>query len=285
MTDKKHACGWGRISRRDFLTVASAAAGSLALGACGAGAESDSAQPGGTPGPSPRPAPSPAPIPTPAPAPSPIPGPAPAPVPTPAPPPPAPAPKRYTTDFPSTEKPLSEGGLWSNRGRHWTPVQTANGMAYGTNGTANTYDDSYAYLSGFAADQECEAVIYRSPTLSGNPHESELLLRWTDTADIARGYECQFNHAGGVQVVRWNGPFGDFTPLPGSGSIGRTLKTGDVVRARIVGSTITCYVNDVQVARVADSTWSAGQPGIGFFKRLEGANTDLAFSRFTATSL
>jgi hypothetical protein len=97
--------------------------------------------------------------------------------------------------------------------------------------------------------------------------------------------ECQFNHAGGVQVVRWNGPFGDFTPLPGAGSIGRLLKTGDVVRARIAGSTITCDVNDVQVVKVTDATWSNGQPGIGFFKRLEGANSDLAFSSFSATSL
>jgi hypothetical protein len=204
----------------------------------------------------------------------------------PAPPPPAPAPKRYSTEFSGTENPISESGVWINRGRHWTPVSTANGLAFGTNGPKNTFDDSYAYLSGFDADHEAKAVVYRSPNLVGTTHEAELLLRWADTADIARGYECQFNHVGGVQVVRWNGPFGDFTPLQGSqGSIGRKLQTGDVVRARIVGSTITCYVNDVQISRVTDQTWSSGQPGIGFFKRLDGANADLAFSSFSATSL
>jgi hypothetical protein len=159
-------------------------------------------------------------------------------------------------------------------------------LAFGTNGLLDTYDDSYAYLSGFGPDQQAEAVISRNPSLLGTPHETELLLRWADTTDIARGYECQFNYAGGVQVVRWNGPFADFVPLSGSfGSIGRALKTGDVVRAKIVGSTITCYVNDVQVAKATDSTWSTGQPGIGFFKRLEGVNSDLAFSSFNATSL
>src|SRR5262249_21783971 len=141
------------------------------------------------------------------------------------------------------------------------------------------------YLLGFAVNHEARAVIHRNPTLNTNPHEAELLLRWADTADIARGYECQFNHAGGVQVVRWNGPFGDFTPLHGQGSIGRALRTGDVVRARAVGTGITCYVNDVQVLHVTDQTWSNGQPGIGFFKRLAGANTDLAFLSFSATSL
>jgi hypothetical protein len=201
-------------------------------------------------------------------------------------PPPPPGPKRYSTDFSAVEQPLSEGGAWNNRGRHWTKVRSANGLAFGTNGARNTFDDSYAYLGGFDADHEAEAVIHRNPNLTTNPHEAELLLRWADTTEIARGYEVQFNHAGGVQVVRWNGPFGDFTPLRGSqGSIGRVLKSGDVVRARIVGSTITCFVNNVEVARVTDGTWATGQPGIGFFKRLDGSNTDLAFSRFSAKSL
>ena len=54
-------------------------------------------------------------------------------------------------------------------------------------------------------------------TLVGDPHEIELLLRWADSAQIARGYECLFNHLGGVQIVRWNGPFGKFTVLSGPG--------------------------------------------------------------------
>ena len=55
--------------------------------------------------------------------------------------------------------------------------------------------------------------------------------------------------------------------------------------AKIVGSTITCYINDVQIAQASDSTWTTGQPGIGFFRRLDGVNSDLAFSSYKATSL
>ncbi len=124
--------------------------------------------------------------------------------------------RRYSTNFNLTENPISEGGVWFNNGLLWTKVRTANGLAFGTNGPRNTYDDSYAYLSGFGPNQQGEAVIYVSPSLVGDPHEVELLLRWADSTHIARGYECLFNHHGGVQIVRWNGPFGNYSVLSGT---------------------------------------------------------------------
>ena len=125
-----------------------------------------------------------------------------------------------------------------------------------------------------------------SPTLAGEPHEAEILLRWADSPVSARGYECLFNFEGGVDVVRWNGPFGDFVSIGQEDArLGRKLVTGDVLRARIVGPVITCFVNDVQVAHATDATWKDGQPGIGFFRREAGENADLAFSRYTATSI
>jgi len=195
--------------------------------------------------------------------------------------------KRYATTFSRTENPISEGGVWFNRGQLWTKVRTANGLAFGTNGARNTYDDSYAYLSGFGANQQGEAVVYVSPNLVGDPHEIELLLRWADSAQTARGYECLFNHLGIVQIVRWNGPFAKFTVLSGTGSgkLGRRLVTGDVIKATVVGNTITAYINGVQIRRATDSMWTSGQPGIGFFKRTAGLNSDLAITSYTATSL
>ena len=174
--------------------------------------------------------------------------------------------------------------MWSNRGQNWTNVQTANGIAYGTNGIANSYDDSYAYLSGFSANQQGEAVVYRSPSLSGDPHEVELLLRWADAPGVARGYECLTNHVGTVQIVRWNGPFGDFTVL-GGGNLGRGLVSGDVITAKIVGSLISVYINGALIAQTTDSVWTSGQPGIGFFRRTQGTSADLAFTSYSATSL
>jgi len=201
--------------------------------------------------------------------------------------PPTPVPDgRYTTRFEGTENPISEGGVWSHRGFYWAKVQKKNGLAYGTQSGFGGYDDSYAYLSGLAPDHQGEAVVHVAPTLAGEPHEAELLLRWADSAASARGYECLFSFDGGVQVIRWNGPYADFTSIgQDDARLGRKLVTGDVLRARIVGAAITCFVNDVQLAHATDPTWKDGQPGIGFFRREAGANSDLAFSRYTATSL
>ena len=195
--------------------------------------------------------------------------------------------RRYSTNFNLTENPISESGVWFNTGQRWTKVRTANGLAFGTNGARNTYDDSYAYLSGFAPNQQGEAVVYVSPNLVGDPHEIELLLRWADSPQSARGYECLFNHLGNVQIVRWNGPFAKFTVLSGTGSgkLGRRLVTGDVIKATVVGNTITAYINGAQIRQAVDSMWTTGQPGIGFFKRTAGLNSDLAITSYTATSL
>ena len=193
---------------------------------------------------------------------------------------------RYTTDFAGTENPISEGGAWSHRGRPWTRVQKKDGLAHGTQGGYGGYDDSYAYLSGFATDHQGEAVVYVSPRLVGEPHEVELLLRWADSAYEARGYECLWSFEGDVDIVRWNGPPGDFNSIGvAEGRLGRRLVTGDQVRARVVGPVITCYINDRLMARATDATWKDGQPGIGFYRREAGAASDLAFSRYTATSL
>src|SRR5712671_1404875 len=58
--------------------------------------------------------------------------------------------RNYTTNFDLTENPISEGGVWHHTGNVWTNVSTANGIAFGTNGAANTYDDSYALFPGSA---------------------------------------------------------------------------------------------------------------------------------------
>jgi hypothetical protein len=193
----------------------------------------------------------------------------------------------YSTTFPADESSISEGRRWVNNGLLWTKVQTVGRRAFGTNGLRNTYDDSYAYLVGdFGADHQAEATVYRSPNLRGDPHECEILLRWADGPTNARGYECLFNFAGGVQVTRWNGPFGDFTELPGGdGSYRRALRTGDIVKGTVVGTIITCFINGEQVAQASDSTFETGQPGMGFFKRLPGKSTDLGFCRYTARAL
>jgi hypothetical protein len=97
----------------------------------------------------------------------------------------------YSSNFDLSEVPLSEGGRWRRAANHHTNVKTAGGVAFGTNGVTDTYDDSYALLSGFGPDQTVEAVVQRSASLNTNAtHEVELLLRFADSGSGARGYEC-----------------------------------------------------------------------------------------------
>ena len=141
-----------------------------------------------------------------------------------------------------------------------------------------------AYLSGFPANQSAEAVIYLNDDGSSGNKEVELLLRWSDSANSARGYEILLNHRGAyAQIVRWNGPYGDFTYI--GWATPPAPKTGDVFSAKIVGNVITAYLNGVQIMQATDSTWADGQPGVGFYVDSGGSNTAFGFSSFAAKGL
>jgi hypothetical protein len=197
----------------------------------------------------------------------------------------------YSTNFDATENPISEGGRWHRAGNAFTNVRTANGLAFGTNGITDGYDDSYALLSGFGPDQTAEAMIVRSPGLAtGITHEVELLLRMTDDATGAWGYECLFGYGGNIAIVRWYGEVGNFDVLPATGfSVFRELITGDVVKASIVGNLITLYLNGTEVAHVTDNSYPDalhpnGQPGISFFTRPGGNSANFAITSYTVIS-
>jgi len=195
---------------------------------------------------------------------------------------------QYRTSFDRDENPLAEDGRWRRARNGWSNVRTAGGNAFGTNGRANTYDDSYALLSGFGADQQAEGSIERSNELVRDiTHEVELLLRFSDGPGYARGYECLFAYFGGVQVVRWNGAIGDFTVLPiraGKQRLDRELRSGDRIKAGIVGNVIRLYINDELMAEAEDSSYASGQPGIAFFTRPGGNSAHLALSSYAVTS-
>lgn len=194
----------------------------------------------------------------------------------------------YSTSFNTTENPISEGGRWYRANNPWTNVRTANGIAFGSNGVTNGYDDSYALLSGaFGPDQTVEAVVQRDSTQAqGETHEVELLLRFSDDSNNARGYECLFSWAGGVQVMRWNGGIGNFTVLNTSqmSYFSRPLATGDVIKASIIGSVISLYINGQLIVQGSDSTFKTGQPGMSFFVRPGGSASFLGLTSLTATS-
>ena len=166
-------------------------------------------------------------------------------------------------------------------------MRTVNGVAFGTNGVTNSYDDSYALIKSLSGgDQTVEAVVYRDPSLgSGSVNEVELLLRFNDDTGNARGYECLFNAYGGFDILRWNGPFGDVTNMSlsytGQGS---PLVTGDVLKAMIVGNVITIYKNGTLLARASDSAIATGSPGMATYTKAGTNPALLGFTSYSATS-
>ena len=211
--------------------------------------------------------------------------------------------RTYSTNFPVAENPISESGHWINgrlTGLDWKDVRTNVGLAYGTQGGGGAYDDSIAILSGtWGPDQMAEATVHR--VNQSAPHqveEVELRLRNTITAHWASGYEILFGESNGsngsqyyLGIGYWRGPLNDFTRVgqpPGTILLRNDISThdGDVVKATIIGSRITAYINNVPVAYTDDDTFTSGSPGIGFYfirgNNTSASNSDFGFTSFTA---
>jgi len=175
----------------------------------------------------------------------------------------------YSTLFPASEKPLSEGGCWINGktvGLDWADVVTSPGMAFGKD-LPTQYADPTAVLTGtWGPDQEAEARIRVERRLSGCCREVELRLRTTIAPHSTTGYEIMCSVASThpyLNIARWNGPLNDFTPI-GKAKIG--CADGDVLKATVLGDTITVYRNSFKVLETKDSQFpSGGSPGIGFW--------------------
>jgi hypothetical protein len=134
--------------------------------------------------------------------------------------------RSYTTNFPLSENPLSEGGKWTNGqkdGLDWADVQTTSGFAFGTEsgGTRpapQKYDDSAALLTGaWGPDQTAQATVRAVNQNDRIYEEVELRLRSALSPHKATGYEILFRSVKSAksycEIVRWNGPLGDFTYL------------------------------------------------------------------------
>jgi hypothetical protein len=197
--------------------------------------------------------------------------------------------KSYTTHFLLAENPISEAGNWINGGvlgLDWSNVRTTPGLAFGTESGSGGYDDSTAVLAGtWNADQMAQAVVHTVNQNSDVYEEVELRLRTTISDHRITGYEINFRCTSDasryVEIVRWNGSLGDFTYVnktPGPG-----IHDGDILKATIVDSTVTVYVNNKKVLQGTDRTYTSGNPGIGFFLRgTTGVNADYGFTSFMA---
>jgi len=189
----------------------------------------------------------------------------------------------YTTNFTLRANPISENGRWLNGkadGLDWRNVRTTPGLAFLTRPNVNDYRDSTALLTGtWGADQYVGTVVRILSPDTNFAMEMEIRLRSSLSAHRSTGYEV----LGGSQIVRWNGPLGDFTILQDEGPYG-TLHDGDVFEASMVGNVITVYINGRQVNRAVDSTFTTGNPGMGFFSR-NPKPPRFGFGSFTASDV
>jgi hypothetical protein len=205
----------------------------------------------------------------------------------------------YATTFSRPENPISEGGQWLNGkadGLDWTDVRTTLGFAFGTEIGGNRpdpqkYDDSTALLKGtWGPDQTVEAKVHAvNPNQDGKVWEEvELRLRSSISPHNCTGYEVMFRCTKIPQaycnIARWEGPLGKFTMLKETRGSEYRVKDGDVVKATMIGKTLSVYINDVRMIQLSDDKFASGNPGVGYY--LEGASGvigDFGFSSFMAT--
>jgi hypothetical protein len=184
--------------------------------------------------------------------------------------------------------------VWLNGqsdGLDWADVRTSAGLAYGTESGVTGYDDSTAVLTGpWSPNQMAQAAVHTVNQNDGIFEEVEIRLRSAVSAHSNTGYEilfrCSTTDNAYAQIVRWNGPLGDFTYVAAIGGSQYGVADGDVVKATIVGNVITAYINDVQVVQGTDDTFATGSPGMGFFLQgTTGVNGDYGFTSYLAADL
>ena len=198
----------------------------------------------------------------------------------------------YTSKFPLTQNPISEGGNWINglqTGLDWLNIRTASGVAYGTrtNQDGDAIDPTAILTGTWGWNQTAEAVLFVGSV--GAKKEVELRLNSVLSPHVCNGYELLWEITGTITIVRWNGPVGNYTILaastdiPAIASIGG-FKTGDVLKATNVSGRITAYVNGVSVLSVVDTTYQAGAPGFGLNTYGGADPTTYGLSSFTASN-
>jgi hypothetical protein len=120
--------------------------------------------------------------------------------------------RTYSTSFPLTESPISEGGNWINGktvGIDWNHINTIPGFAFGTENGAGGYTDSTALLTGpWGPDQTVQATVHIAVSDTASNREVELRLRSSLSAHNCTGYEVTWSTVPGNRyggIARWNG--------------------------------------------------------------------------------
>lgn len=192
----------------------------------------------------------------------------------------------YSTLFPLTESPISEGSKWIGPPSPWKTCRTANGVADSPDSLG--YFDGSAQLSTWADgnNYKISAHLYQGAGSFAITPEVELHLRinYTDNSNPATNtiylYEIDCLFGGFVSIVRWHGVNGvaNVTGLLQCDNTPGGFNDGELIEASITGfpPTITVWTRGVQRGQYTeqqgvngwDSTAFAvlagGKPGFGF---------------------
>lgn len=200
----------------------------------------------------------------------------------------------FSTSFPLTENPISQGGAWISGGINppRTDARTDGVHAFGTMSSfdGTNFPDSIAILSQiFPGNQWVQGTVWNTGAVDNT--EIELVLRGNLTSSTNTGYEIDIVHGGPIiNLVSWNGPDNDFTIIATQTS-GITVNDGNIFYAQIVGTVITIKLNGTTVL-THDTSGDAfkiasGSPGIGFWNQT-GSSTNsplFGWKSFSAGSL
>lgn len=198
-----------------------------------------------------------------------------------------PRPSAYSTGWPLTENPISEGEFWrvgGVTGFYKNPRSTPGKCFAADFVGGGDVDDCLAHPDPdkhvIPANHFAQGTIFRQAgyTTPGNTHEVGFYLRMLIGAQFVRGYELLFEAQGSFQVVRWEGTgtgSGNFfTGISVGGSSPGVLAHGDVIRVTAIGSQFRAYKNSVEFADFVDTTFATGNPGFGFFVRSGGTTPE-----------
>jgi hypothetical protein len=212
----------------------------------------------------------------------------------------------YSTNFPETENPISEGGKLitaTTPGVNWSglmlggcgckPVSavevTSPGLAQSIGASDPNAGDALAVLTGtWAPNQTATIVVANIAATADGYEEVEIHLRTDPTT--GRGYEITwgYNHAY-ILIVTWNGGgvMGEgaaYTVLVNESAAQYAISAGDTLSASITGNVITMVRNGKQIYEYTDTnnTFPTGNPGFGFN---EGAAGNYGLSSFSASTL
>lgn len=209
----------------------------------------------------------------------------------------------YSTTFPLKENPISEAGNWISgaaAGHNlWGDVQTSAGFVFGVS-EPTVYGDPTAILTGsWGASQQVHAVIKINSQPTQCCHEIEVRLLSAISNNSITGYEINYSAVPSnkyVQLVRWNGPNGNFTYIDQL-QPSTAASNGDVIdaSATVSGGTVTftykingvtqtftnCHCTNPKDS--GGSAFTSGNPGLGFYDNQDSNWSSFGYSSFSAT--